>query len=107
MKYNVLKAGLISATLIFSMLSHAAEQSLDKVSVIVDQGVILESEIVELVDGGTINYPLQDNYHRIKESYNPQANSVLTRIHETIGNMIHTFKLHSSEIDEEDRRLEF
>jgi peptidyl-prolyl cis-trans isomerase SurA len=51
MKYNVLKAGLISATLIFSMVSHAAVQSLDKVSVIVDQGVILESEIVELVDG--------------------------------------------------------
>jgi peptidyl-prolyl cis-trans isomerase SurA len=51
MKYNVLKAGLISATLMFSMVTNAAVQSLDKVSVIVDQGVILESEIVELVDG--------------------------------------------------------
>jgi peptidyl-prolyl cis-trans isomerase SurA len=50
MKYNVLKAGLISATLMFSMVTNAAVQSLDKVSVIVDQGVILESEIVELVD---------------------------------------------------------
>lgn len=39
----------------------------------VDEAV---EKIVELVDGGTINYPLQDNYHRIKESYNPQANSV-------------------------------
>jgi peptidyl-prolyl cis-trans isomerase SurA len=51
MKYRLLKASLLSITLGFSMLANAAVQSLDKVSVIVDQGVILESEITELVDG--------------------------------------------------------
>lgn len=51
MKYRLLKASLLSATLGFSMLANAAVQSLDKVSVIVDQGVILETEIAELVDG--------------------------------------------------------
>jgi len=50
MKYRLLKASLLSATVIFSMLANAVEQSLDKVSVIVDQGVILESEISELVN---------------------------------------------------------
>jgi peptidyl-prolyl cis-trans isomerase SurA len=50
MKYRLLKASLLSVTVIFSMLANAVEQSLDKVSVIVDQGVILESEISELVN---------------------------------------------------------
>ncbi len=51
MKYRLLKASLLSVTVVFSMLANAVEQSLDKVSVIVDQGVILESEISELVNG--------------------------------------------------------
>ncbi len=51
MKYRLLKAGILSTSVVFSMLANAAMQSLDKVSVIVDQGVLLESEIVELVDG--------------------------------------------------------
>lgn len=51
MKYRLLKASLLSVTVVFSMLASAVEQSLDKVSVIVDQGVILESEISELVNG--------------------------------------------------------
>ncbi len=50
MKYRLLKASLLSFTIVFSMLANAVEQSLDKVSVIVDQGVILESEISELVN---------------------------------------------------------
>ena len=50
MKYRLLKASLLSVTVVFSMLASAVEQSLDKVSVIVDQGVILESEISELVN---------------------------------------------------------
>ena len=50
MKYRLLKASLLSVTIVFSMLANAVEQSLDKVSVIVDQGVILESEISELVN---------------------------------------------------------
>jgi len=51
MKYRLLKASLLSITVVFSMLANALEERLDKVSVIVDQGVILESEISELVDG--------------------------------------------------------
>jgi peptidyl-prolyl cis-trans isomerase SurA len=51
MKYRLLKASLLSASVLFSMLANAVEERLDKVSVIVDQGVILETEISELVDG--------------------------------------------------------
>jgi peptidyl-prolyl cis-trans isomerase SurA len=51
MKYRLLKASILSISVSFCMLVNAAVQSLDKVSVIVDQGVILESEISELVDG--------------------------------------------------------
>jgi peptidyl-prolyl cis-trans isomerase SurA len=51
MKYRLLKASLLSASVFFSMLANAVEERLDKVSVIVDQGVILETEISELVDG--------------------------------------------------------
>lgn len=39
----------------------------------VDEAV---EKIVDLVDGEMIHYPLQDNYNRIQESYNPQANSL-------------------------------
>jgi peptidyl-prolyl cis-trans isomerase SurA len=51
MKYRLLKASLLSASVLCSMLANAVEERLDKVSVIVDQGVILETEISELVDG--------------------------------------------------------
>lgn len=51
MKYRLLKTSILSISVSFCMLVNAAVQSLDKVSVIVDQGVILESEISELVDG--------------------------------------------------------
>ncbi|MBF7075079.1 peptidylprolyl isomerase SurA [Glaciecola sp. MH2013] len=51
MKYRLIKASILSITMTMTMWAGAAEQSLDKVSVIVDQGVILESEIVELVSG--------------------------------------------------------
>ena len=33
---------------------------------------------------------------------NPQANSIIERIHQTIGNMIRTFRMHETEIDESD-----
>ena len=35
---------------------------------------------------------------------NPQANSIIERIHQTIGNMIPTFRMHETEIDENDPR---
>eukprot|EP00957_Ditylum_brightwellii_P096817 7373380-Ditylum_brightwellii.AAC.1 len=33
---------------------------------------------------------------------NPQANSIIERIHQTIGNMIRSFKVHGTSIDEKD-----
>eukprot|EP00957_Ditylum_brightwellii_P191685 14593107-Ditylum_brightwellii.AAC.1 len=33
---------------------------------------------------------------------NPQANSIVERIHWAIGNMIRSFEVHSTDIDEED-----
>ena len=33
---------------------------------------------------------------------NPQANSIIERIHQTIGNMIRTFRMHEADIDEAD-----
>ena len=33
---------------------------------------------------------------------NPQANAIIERIHQTIGNVIRTFQIHSTELDEED-----
>eukprot|EP00957_Ditylum_brightwellii_P171363 13044944-Ditylum_brightwellii.AAC.1 len=32
----------------------------------------------------------------------PQANSIMERIHQTIGNMIRSFEVHSTDIDEKD-----
>ena len=33
---------------------------------------------------------------------NPQANSIIDRIHQTIANMIRTFQMHDAKIDETD-----
>ena len=33
---------------------------------------------------------------------NPQANGIIERIHQTIGNMIRTFCAHEAELDQED-----
>eukprot|EP00957_Ditylum_brightwellii_P168304 12812027-Ditylum_brightwellii.AAC.1 len=33
---------------------------------------------------------------------NPQASSIIERIHHTIGNMIRSFEVHSTDIDEKD-----
>eukprot|EP00957_Ditylum_brightwellii_P142319 10842978-Ditylum_brightwellii.AAC.1 len=33
---------------------------------------------------------------------NPQANSIIERIHQTIGNMIRSFEVHDTTIDEKD-----
>eukprot|EP00957_Ditylum_brightwellii_P157818 12012194-Ditylum_brightwellii.AAC.1 len=32
----------------------------------------------------------------------PQANGIVERIHQTIGNMLRTFRVHSTELDKED-----
>lgn len=46
---------LVSAALVFTSAVTQARELLDRVSVIVDQGVVLESEITELVDGVKAN----------------------------------------------------
>ncbi len=33
---------------------------------------------------------------------NPQANAIVKRVHQTVGNILHTFKLQDSEVDEAD-----
>eukprot|EP00957_Ditylum_brightwellii_P095451 7270270-Ditylum_brightwellii.AAC.1 len=33
---------------------------------------------------------------------NPQANSIIEKIHQTIGNMIRSFEVHETSIDEKD-----
>ena len=35
-------------------------------------------------------------------SRNPQANAIIERVHQTLGNIIRTFETHSSDIDEDD-----
>eukprot|EP00957_Ditylum_brightwellii_P092358 7032020-Ditylum_brightwellii.AAC.1 len=33
---------------------------------------------------------------------NPQANGIVERIHQTLGNMLRTFQVHSTKLDEDD-----
>jgi len=33
---------------------------------------------------------------------NPQTNSILERVHQTIANILRTFKIHDTTVDEED-----
>jgi hypothetical protein len=35
---------------------------------------------------------------------NPQANAIVERVHQTIGNIIRTFELHENYLDEDDHR---
>eukprot|EP00957_Ditylum_brightwellii_P159545 12145457-Ditylum_brightwellii.AAC.1 len=48
---------------------------------------------------------IQRDYGVTKRSItarNPQVNGIVERIHQTIGNMFRTFRVHSTELDEED-----
>ena len=52
-----------------------------------------------------IKQTLRDDYdinQRFITARNPQANAMLERTHQTIGNMIRTFRIADAEIDEED-----
>ena len=60
--------------------------------IICDRGKEFLAEVKELIK---LEYGIQLSTIMV---HNPQANSILERIHQTIVNLICTFKLHSSEI---------
>ena len=48
---------------------------------------------------------IEQDYNIIKKPVtkrNPQANSIVERVHQTIGNMLRTFSVHQNPVDEED-----
>ena len=66
------------------------------VKVILDRGKEFMAEFSKMMkeDYGVTKRPITTR--------NPQANAIIERIHQTIGNMIRTFHMHDTEIDEED-----
>ena len=64
--------------------------------VITDRGNEFLAEFAQLI---------KDEYgieKKLMTTQNPQANSILERIHQTIGNMIRTFEVHNNQLDEDD-----
>jgi hypothetical protein len=64
--------------------------------VVTDRGTEFLAEFTQLV---------QDEYgikHSPITTRNPQANSIVERVHQTIGNMLRTFSIQDLELDEED-----
>ena len=64
--------------------------------VITDGGTEFLADFVQLIE---------DEYRIVKKLIsiqNPQTNFILERIHQKIGNILHTFKLHSNPLDEDD-----
>eukprot|EP00957_Ditylum_brightwellii_P056258 4264197-Ditylum_brightwellii.AAC.1 len=64
--------------------------------VVLDRGTEFMAEFTDMI---------QSNYRvtkRLITAQNPQANRIVERIHQTIGNMFHTFCVHSTKLDEED-----
>ena len=64
--------------------------------VITDRGTEILAEFAQLI---------KDEYgieKKLITTRNPQANSILERIHQTIGNMIRTFEVHNNQLDEDD-----
>jgi hypothetical protein len=65
--------------------------------IVLDRGTEFMAEFSEMVqrDYGIKKKPITKR--------NPQANSIVERVHQTIGNMIRTFQVHNSDVvDEED-----
>ena len=64
--------------------------------VVLDRGTEFMAESTEMIasDYGVKKKPIT--------ARNPQANSIIERIHQTIGNMIRSFEVHDTSIDEED-----
>ena len=64
--------------------------------VVLDRGTEFMAEFTEIIqrDYGVTK--------RLIIAQNLQANGIVERIHQTIGNMLRTFRLHSTELDKED-----
>jgi transposase InsO family protein len=64
--------------------------------VVLDRGTEFMAEFTEMIqrDYGVTKRPIT--------ARNPQANGIVERIHQTIGNMLRTFRVHSTELDKED-----
>ena len=64
--------------------------------VILDRGTEFMAECMEMLqrDYGMTKKPITKR--------NPQANAIIERVHQTIGNMIRTFSLHSDESLDDD-----
>eukprot|EP00957_Ditylum_brightwellii_P054448 4125093-Ditylum_brightwellii.AAC.1 len=64
--------------------------------VVLDRGTEFMAEFTEMIQRG---------YRVTKRpitAQNPQANGIVERMHQTIGNTLRTFQVHSTELDKED-----
>ena len=64
--------------------------------VILDRGTEFMAEFTKMIE---------QEYNLIKKPItrrNPQANAIIERVHQTIGNMLRTFSVHSTPVDEDD-----
>ena len=64
--------------------------------VITDRGTEFMAEFIKLV---------KEEYGAIKKTItarNPQANAIIERVHQTIGNLIRSFEVHKMDLDEKD-----
>eukprot|EP00957_Ditylum_brightwellii_P093237 7099729-Ditylum_brightwellii.AAC.1 len=68
--------------------------------VVLVRGTEFMPKFTEMIqrDYGVTKYPIT--------AQNPQVNGIVERIHQTIGNMLHTFWVHSTKLDKEDPWLE-
>eukprot|EP00957_Ditylum_brightwellii_P069797 5300237-Ditylum_brightwellii.AAC.1 len=66
------------------------------VEVVLDRGTEFMAEFTEMIqrDYGVTKCPITTR--------NPQANGIVERIHQMIGNIFHTFGGHSTKLDKED-----
>eukprot|EP00957_Ditylum_brightwellii_P175403 13352811-Ditylum_brightwellii.AAC.1 len=64
--------------------------------VVLDRGTEFMAKFTKMIqrDYGVTKYPIT--------TQNPQANGIVERIHQNIGNMLVTFCAHSTELDKED-----
>eukprot|EP00957_Ditylum_brightwellii_P118319 9024250-Ditylum_brightwellii.AAC.1 len=64
--------------------------------VVLDRGTEFMTEFTEMIQRGygVTKHPITTR--------NLQANGIVERIHQTISNMLGTFQVHSTELDEED-----
>ena len=65
-------------------------------SLVYDRGSEFLAEFAEMIeeDYGIKRYPITKR--------NPQANAMIERIHQTVGNLIRTFEVNETEVDEDD-----